>query len=155
MRRLVARPYLRLGRKKEERTKQRRGAATGLAQLFVANHGPQTTTDAGARSIFLGRICDPSRARRPVLRGRAAATLRPSLPPLPAHHATRRLSGRLAIRQRNAAVDDDIRYARRELLGFLERRVILDRRGIEHDDVGEVAGLQLSTILERKIPRGQ
>src|SRR4030095_8872236 len=36
LRRLVARSYLRLGRKKEERTKQRRGAASGLAQLFVA-----------------------------------------------------------------------------------------------------------------------
>jgi len=40
MRRLVTRVYLRLGRKEEERTKQRRGAAEGLALLFVANHGP-------------------------------------------------------------------------------------------------------------------
>jgi hypothetical protein len=30
---------MRLRRKKEERTKQRRGAAKGLALLFVANHG--------------------------------------------------------------------------------------------------------------------
>ncbi len=30
---------MRLGRKKEERTKQRRGAAKGLALLFVTNHG--------------------------------------------------------------------------------------------------------------------
>jgi hypothetical protein len=29
---------LRLGRKKQERTKQRRGAAMGLALLFVAFH---------------------------------------------------------------------------------------------------------------------
>jgi hypothetical protein len=30
---------LRLGRKKQERTKQRRGAAMGQARLFVAIHG--------------------------------------------------------------------------------------------------------------------
>jgi hypothetical protein len=35
-RRRVARVWLRLGRKKQERTKQRRGAAKGLARLFVA-----------------------------------------------------------------------------------------------------------------------
>ena len=38
-RRRVARGGVRLGRKKQERTKQRRGAAKGLAQLFVAIHG--------------------------------------------------------------------------------------------------------------------
>ena len=34
---------LRLGRKKEERTKQRRGAAVGAdARLFVADHGDES-----------------------------------------------------------------------------------------------------------------
>jgi len=61
MRRLVARVYLRLGRKKEERTKQRgcRGAALrGVTHVLVAIHARQPTTDAGARSIFLGQIRD-------------------------------------------------------------------------------------------------
>ena len=44
MRRLVARVYVRLGRKKEERTKQRRGAAKGLALLFGAIHGANAIT---------------------------------------------------------------------------------------------------------------
>ncbi len=50
-RRLVARVCVRLGRKKQERTKQRgrRGVAEGHeARLFVAIHGRQPTTDAGA-----------------------------------------------------------------------------------------------------------
>jgi hypothetical protein len=46
MRRLVARVYVRLGRKKQERTKQRRGAAEGLALLFVAIHGAKSSTES-------------------------------------------------------------------------------------------------------------
>jgi hypothetical protein len=37
----MARVWLRLGRKKQERTKQRRGAAKGQALLFVAIHGAE------------------------------------------------------------------------------------------------------------------
>ena len=55
MRRLVARVFVRLGRKKKERTEQRgcRGAALRcVTHLLVAIHARQATTDAGARSIF-------------------------------------------------------------------------------------------------------
>jgi hypothetical protein len=38
---------MRLGRKKQERTKQRRMAAEGLARLFVAIHGAEASTDRG------------------------------------------------------------------------------------------------------------
>ena len=138
MRRLVARVYVRLGRKKEERTQQRgcRGAALrGVTHLLVAIHARHATTDASARSIFQGLT--PSGARGPVFRRCAAATVRPSLPPLPTHDPAR-LSRRLAIQPRDATIDQPMRYARRELQRFLERRVILDRRGIQHEDVREM-----------------
>src|SRR6187549_1081350 len=79
--------------------------------------------------------------RGPILGRGAATTVRPALPALPAHDAARGLSGRFTIRQGHATVDDHVGYARRELLRLLERRVILDRRGIEHDDVREISGL--------------
>ena len=83
---------LRLGRKKQERTKQRRGcAAWGLARLFVAIHGGEATTEAGGRqlpaSIVLGGFeqrdhqrvhgCLECRACGPAARSRRCARRTP------------------------------------------------------------------------------
>ena len=53
---------MRLGRKKQERTKQRRGAAMGLARLFVAIHGGEASTDDAALNRQLLRLIAHARA---------------------------------------------------------------------------------------------
>src|SRR5581483_269291 len=87
-----------------------------------------------------------------VLRG---SILPPARPPGTAHDLPRLGTRRFAVADHLYAIDEDVAHAGGELLRMVVGGVIGDRGGIEHDDVGEIAGSELAAILELEIVRGQ
>jgi hypothetical protein len=59
----------------------------------------------------------------------------------------------LAVEENRFAVDEDVGHARRELMRFVVAGVVLDRSGIEDDDVGEITSYEQSAYSCDSISR--
>src|SRR5215469_744912 len=91
-----------------------------------------------------------SRAPGPLVRARATAASAGAGPRAPAYRAAACRPGRLTPAQCPYAVHPHLIDTRCELMRALVGGVILNGRGIEHHDIGEVATLQLSAVGERQ-----
>ena len=60
--------------------------------------------------------------------------------PRPLHHATRKRPSMLTILEHPLAVDPDVANAGGELVGVCPGGMVLDRVGIEDDDIGQHVG---------------
>src|SRR3954451_10410731 len=98
-------------------------------------------------------MAEPPSARR--LRSLARASTRPAGPAGTAYHAPRLGAGVLPALQHLHAVDEHVVDSRRQLLRLFERRMVLDRRRIEHDDVAVIAGPQEPALTNSEVRRRQ
>src|SRR3954466_5687406 len=85
----------------------------------------------------------------------ARASAGPTRPAWTAHNASGFRARMLAVLQHLHAVDEHVAHAGRELFGFLERRMVLDRRRIEHHHIAIVAGPEEPTLPNAEVGRGQ
>src|SRR5690348_2165567 len=85
----------------------------------------------------------------------ARASAGPAGPAGAVDEPTRFGAGVLAVFQHLHAVDEHVVDSGRELLGLFERRVVLDRGGIEHDHVAIIAGLEEPALLDAEVGGGE
>ena len=83
----------------------------------------------------------------------ACASAGPAGPSRPPHEAAGLGAGVLAVLQHLHAVDEHVAHSGGQLLRLFEGRVVLDLRGVEDDDVGIIAGLKRSTLLDPEVRR--
>src|SRR6516225_3932849 len=96
-----------------------------------------------------------SRAPGPLVRARATAATAATGPCAPVYCAAARRPGRLTPAQRPYAVHPHLIDTRCKLMRALVGGAILNGRGIEHHDIGEVSTLQPSAVGERQRGGGE
>src|SRR5262245_52738321 len=87
-----------------------------------------------------------SSAPAPLLARAPAAAMRRASPRPAPHDAATPIACRLAVLERLHAIHPDIGHSCGQLLRTLVRRMVLDRRRIEHHYVGKITLLQLTAI---------